>query len=175
VLASGLSNFADRREVNRALARLAATGRLIRVERGVYVSPVVGRFGVRSPNIEMTVKALAALRGEIVTSTGASAANALGLTTQVPVRSIYLTSGRGRMLNFGGRAVELKHAPRWQLEFGDCQTGDAVRALAWLGPQEAVAAMLILGRRMSPASLSELAAAAPMLPGWLARTVLDRT
>ena len=46
--------------------------------------------------------------------TGAAAANALGLTTQVPVRSVYLTSGRSRTMILGKQVIELQHAPRWQ-------------------------------------------------------------
>ncbi|MCV2367017.1 DUF6088 family protein [Roseateles oligotrophus] len=41
---------------------------------------------------------MALQRGEAIVSHGAGAANALGLTTQVPMRAIYLTSGRCRSL-----------------------------------------------------------------------------
>jgi hypothetical protein len=54
-------------------------------------------------------------RGEIVVGNGAAAANALGLTTQVPVREVFLTSGRSRKLKLGAQTVELQHAPPWQL------------------------------------------------------------
>jgi hypothetical protein len=40
--------------------------------------PASGRFGVRAPSVEKAVEAL-------VLSNGATTANALGLTTQVPV------------------------------------------------------------------------------------------
>ena len=39
------------------------------------------------------------------------AANALGLTTQVPVRSVYLTSGVNRKLRLGGITVEATTCP----------------------------------------------------------------
>ena len=51
---------------------------------------------------------LAKQRGETIVPSGAAAANALGLTTQVPVKSVYLTSGRSRVLNLGRQAVELR-------------------------------------------------------------------
>ena len=42
-------------------------------------------------------------------------ANRLGLTTQIPVRAVYVTSSPSRRLHFGALTVELRHAPRWEL------------------------------------------------------------
>ncbi len=76
---------------------MAERSELIRAGRGVYLLPVMSRFGTRAPSVEQAVEALAAQRGEVIVSSGAAAANNLGLTTQVPVRSVYLTSsGPGR-------------------------------------------------------------------------------
>ena len=102
---------------------------------------------------------------------GAAAANALGLTTQVPVRSVYLTSGRSRKIHLGKQVVELRHAPRWQLALANRPAGEAVRALAWLGPEKAEAALTTLKRKMPPGVFGELVAAAPQLPTWLAQSV----
>jgi hypothetical protein len=97
--------------------------------------------------------------------------NALGLTTQVPVKSVYLTSGRSRVLNLGRQAVELRHAPRWQLVLGNKTSGQAVRALAWLGPDEAPKALQILRSKLTEAAKTELVSAAPQFPTWLARLI----
>lgn len=97
--------------------------------------------------------------------------NCLGLTTQVPVRSVYLTSGRTRKMSLGKQIVELHHAPRWQLAMAHRPAGQAVRALAWLGPERAESALQTLKRKLPPAAFGELAAAAPQLPTWLARSV----
>jgi hypothetical protein len=110
-------------------------------------------------------------RGEVIVSNGAAAANKLGLTTQVPVRSVYLTSGRTRTMNLGKQIVELRHAPRWQLTLADRPAGQAVRALAWLGPERAETALNALKRKLPSATFGELVAAAPQLPTWLAQSV----
>jgi hypothetical protein len=47
----------------------------------------------------------------------------------------------------------------------------AVRALAWLGPEKAEAALAALKRKMPPGMFGELVAAAPQLPTWLAQSV----
>jgi len=171
VAAKSLLHLGNRAAVDQALSRLAEREQLIRAGRGVYLLPVTSRFGTRAPSVEQAVEALAAQRGEVIVSSGAAAANSLGLTTQVPVRSVYLTSGRTRKMNLGKQTVELRHAPRWQLAMPHRPAGQAVRALAWLGPEKAEAALKTLKRKLPPTAFSELVAAAPQLPTWLARSV----
>ena len=168
VAAKSLLHLGNRAAVDQALSRLTERGQLIRAGRGVYLRPITSRFGTRAPSVQQAVEALANQRGEVI---GALAANALGLTTQVPIRSIYLTSGRSRTMNLGKQVVELRHAPRWQLALAHKPAGEAVRALAWLGPEKAEAALKTLKRKLSPSTFSELVAAAPQLPTWLARSV----
>lgn len=169
--AKSLLHLGNRAAVDQALSRLTERGRLIRAGRGVYLRPITSRFGARTPSVEQAVEALATQRGEVIVSNGAAAANALGLTTQVPVRSVYLTSGRSRTMNLGKQVVELQHAPRWQLVLANRPAGEAVRALAWLGPEKAEAALKRLKRKMPPSAFGELVAAAPQFPTWLARSV----
>lgn len=171
VSAKSLLHLGNRAAVDQALSRLAERGELIRAGRGVYLRPVTSRFGTRSPSVEQAVEALASQRGEVIVSSGAAAANTLGLTTQVPVRSVYLTSGRTRKMNLGKQVVELRHAPRWQLALANRPAGEAVRALAWLGPEKAEAALLALKCKLPQTTFNELVAAAPQLPTWLARSV----
>jgi hypothetical protein len=169
--AKSLLYLGNRAAVDQALSRLAERGRLIRAGRGVYLRPVASRFGTRSPSVEQAVEALASQRGEVIVSSGAAAANTLGLTTQVPVRSVYLTSGRSRTMNLGKQVVELRHAPRWQLALAHKPAGQAVRALAWLGPENVEAGLKTLKCKLLPSTFNELVAAAPQLPTWLARSV----
>ncbi|MDE5458521.1 MULTISPECIES: DUF6088 family protein [Bradyrhizobium] len=169
--AKSLLHLGNRAAVDQALSRLTERGHLIRAGRGVYLRPITSRFGTRAPSVQQAVEALANQRGEVIVPSGAAAANTLGLTTQVPVRSVYLTSGRSRTMNLGKQVVELRHAPRWQLALAYKPAGEAVRALAWLGPEKAEAALKTLKRKLPPSTFSELVAAAPQLPTWLARSV----
>ena len=169
--AKGLLHLGSRATVDQTLSRLAARGELIRAGRGIYLRPVQTRFGPRSPSAEQAIEALAVQRGETIVPSGAAAANALGLTTQVPVKSVYLTSGRSRVLNLGRQAVELRYAPRWQLALGNKTSGQVVRALAWLGPEEALGALHILQSKLKDTVKTELVSAAPQFPTWLARLV----
>jgi hypothetical protein len=169
--ARGLLHLGSRAAVDQALSRLAREGRLMRAARGVYVRPVEGRFGARPPAPTKVVEAFARLKGETIASSGAAAANALGLTTQVPVRQVYLTSGPNRQLQLGTQMVELKHAPRWQLALAERPAGAALRALAWLGPKHSSKAVRALKRRLPEAERRALSVTSARLPTWAAKRV----
>jgi hypothetical protein len=169
--AKALLRLGSRPAVDQALSRLARRGQLLRAGRGIYVRPVESRFGVRAPAVEKVIEAVAAQRGETIVPSGAAAANTLGLTTQVPVRWVYLTSGPSRTLRLGRQTVELKHAPQWQLVLPSRPAGQAVRALAWLGPTKAHESMRRLKRTLPKTELDALAVVGPRLPSWLAEPV----
>lgn len=169
--AKALLHLESRAAIDQTLSRLAPRGELIRAGSGIYMRPVQTRFGPRSPSAEQAIEALSVQRGETIVPSGAAAANALGLTTQVPVKLVYLTSGRSRILNLGRQSVHLRHAPRWQLALGNKASGQAIRALAWLGPEAASEALHILRAKLTDTAKTELASAAPQFPTWLARLV----
>lgn len=166
--AKGFLHLGNRAAVDQALSRLSRQGLLLRVCRGIYVCPIETRFGIRAPAAETVIEALSALWGETIVPSGGAAANVLGLTTQVPVRLVYLTSGPNRVLRLGALVIRLLHAPRWQLVAPGRPAGLAVRALAWLGPGEVKRNLDRIERRLGRADLAELAAARPVLPSWIA-------
>jgi Family of unknown function (DUF6088) len=171
ISAKALLHLGKRAAVDQALSRLAERRKLLRARRGVYLRPVESRFGVRAPAVEKVVEAAQAQGSETIVSSGAAAANHLGLTTQVPVRHVYLTSGPSRELHLGKQTVQFKHAPRWQLAFAGRRTGEVVRALAWFGPKAAEGALRALKHKLTSMEIGELKAAASSLPTWLARSV----
>lgn len=140
----------------------------MRVCHGIYVVPVETRFGYRAPALDNVLASLSALWGETIVSCGGSAANALGLTTQVPVRSVYLTSGPNRKLMLGELTMELRHAPRWQLAPPNRPAGEALRALSWLGPEEVEAGLESIGRKLSSKDFIELVTLRAIMPNWIA-------
>lgn len=169
--AKALLHLGGRAAVDQALSRLARQGKLMRSGRGVYVRPVQSRFGPRAPAPEKVVAELAKLRGEEVASHGAAAANRLGLTTQVPMRTMYVTSGPTRKLKLGAQSIELKHAPRWLLTNAGRPSGEVVRALAWAGPSHAHQALAYIKQKLPTEVREELIASRAALPEWLAKTI----
>jgi len=164
-------HLGSRAAVDQALSRLTKEGKLLRVARGTYVAPVSSRFGTRAPAPEKVVQALAEQSGEVVAPHGANSANALGLTQQVPIREVYLTSGRTRKLKLGRSEVTVRHAPRWMLALGSGQAGAAVRALAWMGPSHVRESLASLRRTLPPAEWRRLTSSRAALPSWMARAI----
>ena len=170
---NALLHLGSRAAVDQALSRLARSGRLIRICQGVYTLPVGTPFGTRPPSVENVVAALSSLWGEPIVPCGGAAANALGLTTQVPIRPVYLTSGPNRNLKLGEMTIELQHAPKWQLVAPNGAAGNAVRALAWLGPEEVEEGLRMISEQLTDEDIGELAEARAMMPGWIAEPVSD--
>lgn len=171
VVAKELLHLGKRAAVDQVLSRLVWRGALLRVGRGIYALPVESRFGSRAPSTVKMVEGLANQRGETIVSHGAAAANALGLTTQVPMRVVYLTSGPNRRLKLGAQLVELRHAPIWQLIFPGRAAGEVVRALAWLGPEKAAEAIRKLRIKLPSSELREVASVRARLPTWMAQEI----
>jgi hypothetical protein len=169
--AKGFLELGKRAAVDQALSRLSRAGKLMRSERGLYVMPVESRFGTRAPSPEKVVVESARLRGETIAPHGAAAANRLGLTTQVPMRTTYLTSGPSRQLKLGAQSIELKHVPPWQLLNANRESGEVLRALVWSGRPYAREVLARLKPQLTSQIRDELVFSRPSLPGWLAETI----
>ena len=174
VCPAALLHLGKRAAVDQALSRLARAGKLMRICQGVYMLPVQTRFGECAPSVGRAIERLSRLWGQTIVPCGGSAANRLGLTTQNPVREVYLTSGPSRKLNFGNHVVELRHAPPWQLASPGRVAGDVIRALAWLGPEETEQSLKAILPSLGPDDFSELAAARAVMPAWMAEPISAR-
>jgi len=171
--AKGLLHLGNRAAIDQALKRLAERGALMKVSRGIYVLPVQGRFGQRPPSVEKIVERLASTFGETVVAHGAAAANRLGLTTQVPVRPVYLTSGRPRRLEVGRQKIELRSAPPHLLACPNRPAGEALRALAWLGRNQAHEASRKISKILESSEREAFEALRSTMPGWMAASVSE--
>jgi hypothetical protein len=164
-----------RAAVDQTLTRLVRDGHLLRVGRGLYAMPIQSRFGARPPATQAIVEALEATQGEVIMASGATEANVLGLTTQVPIREVFLTSGASRILHLGNRTVEFQHAQRWLLALGKRPAGRAIRALSWLGPEQGASALKVLHTQLPAQEWAAMRSARQMLPSWMARAVSEVT
>ena len=82
---SDFLDVAGRAAVDQALSRLVKSGTLRRLTRGLYDYPKVHpKLGALSPTPDDVAQALARETGSHVQIAGARAANALGLSTQMP-------------------------------------------------------------------------------------------
>ncbi len=157
-----------REAVDQALSRLFRRGQLVKITRGRYALPIRSRFGVRPPAPELVMARLREDQGEELVGSGAAAANALGLTTQIPVQQTFLSRSRTRRRYlFGRQEVILRQAPGWQFLLSNRPAGEAIRALAWLGPEQAGNAMAKLRDAIPEQEWRALLAVRAELPQWL--------
>ena len=166
-------HLGSRAAIDQTLSRMAREGKLLRVGRGAYALPIQGRFGARPPSAQSVMEAMESTSGETVVASGAAEANSLGLTTQVPTREVYLTSGPSRRLKLGHREIELKHGNRWQMLLGKRPAGQAIRALIWFGPEQAPKILEVLRSKLSSQEWEAMRQARARLPSWMAKAVSE--
>jgi hypothetical protein len=100
---------------------------------------------------------------------GAMEASRLGLTTQVPVRAVYLTSGPSRRIRLGKQGLELRNAPSWQLSGPGTKEGAVLRAVEWTGPEAPQEPVERVVSSLTSEERQGLLVACAGVPDWLAR------
>ena len=168
-------DFGSRAAVDQALSRLAKSGDLRRVGRGLYDLPRMSGVLRRPAPVDMdsAVAALARRDGVRIMPDGIAAANQLGLTNAVPAKASYVTDGATRNVKIGNRTVRLRHAGPSVMAWAGKSSAPVVQALRWLGPQASsdtrVAATL--KNKLPDAVKKDLVRNRAGLPSWAAPVV----
>ena len=128
-------DLGNRAAVDQALSRLTKAGKIRRISRGVYDVPKNHpTLGPLSPDPDAVARAIADQSGYRLQPTPARAANALGLSSQVPAHIVYLIDGSSRKIKVGNQIIHFKHAgPRALLGAGT-PAGVALQAIRAFGP-----------------------------------------
>jgi predicted transcriptional regulator of viral defense system len=103
--------FGNPESVKKALLRLKEKGILARLAHGIYLYPKKDdELGVLFPSTEEITTAIARRDKARIVPTGIQALNKLGLSTQVPMKVVYLTDGAARSIKVGKRSITFKKA-----------------------------------------------------------------
>lgn len=94
--------------VGETLAELTQKGLLVKLAQGIYAKPRWSRFGVVLPSVDKIVQAIAVRDNAEVLPSGMTALNVLGLSTQVPMKYSYLTTGSERTIKLKNQEIRLK-------------------------------------------------------------------
>ena len=94
--------------VGGTLAELTQEGFLVKLAQGIYAKPRRSRFGLVLPSVDKIVQAIAARDNAEVLPSGMTALNVLGLSTQVPMKYSYLTTGSERTIKLENQEIRLK-------------------------------------------------------------------
>jgi hypothetical protein len=168
-----LSDLGSRAAVDQALSRLVRSGRIRRLARGLYDLPRIHpALGPLSPDPDAVAAAAALQAGHRLQISPARAANALGLSSQVPAKMVYLTDGCSRKIGIGKQVIYLKHAgPRNFLGAGT-KAGVALQALRAVGKNNLTDGVVRhLRDALPPDTKAGLRKLMHQAPGWTARVI----
>ena len=100
------ASFGNVETIRRTLNRLVEAGEIDRVASGIFVLPQIDKIiGKITPKIEDIADAIARRDKAKIVPTGAYALNRLGLSTQVPMKIVYLTDGSARNIKVGNYTI----------------------------------------------------------------------
>lgn len=155
--------------VRKALSRLVKAGKIRRIRRGLYdlprSNPIIGQT---APDIMATVRALMDGSHAQWQFTGAYAANALGLSDQVPAKVIILTDGVPRRVALGKLMLVFRRAAPRNLLGAGTRAGLVFQALRYLkGSPDMPKHIGKLKKDLDARTKKDLAALTPKLPAWM--------
>jgi len=112
--AKDFTSLGNYKACGKALERLSNDEKIMRVSRGIYTIPKKSSlFGTLTPDFDDVVQAIIKRDNAKIIPTGLLAENLLGLSTQVPMKVVYLTDGSPRKLMIDKFPVIFKKtAPR---------------------------------------------------------------
>lgn len=108
-----LNDFSDLgslETVRKVMLHARLQGLITHLCHGIYLKPMRSRFGEVPPPLEKIAEAIAERDHVEIMPTGSTAANILGLSTQVPMIVSYLTTGSSRSISIGKRVIQFRHA-----------------------------------------------------------------
>lgn len=107
--ADDFKNFATPENIRLTLFRMENDGFIERLAHGIYIKPKKDPLlGTIYPNIGEIAKEIAKRDKARIAPTGVMALYLLGLTTQVPLKAVYLTDGSQREVKIGNRTIKFK-------------------------------------------------------------------
>jgi hypothetical protein len=127
-------DLGSREAVDLALHRLARNGTIRRLARGVYDFPKEHPvLGLLQPSAETIAKAVAGRDRTRLQPAGAYAANALGLSEQVPAKAVFLTDGPSRTVRIGPTTIQLRRTTPRNMATAGRLSGLLIQAFRELG------------------------------------------
>lgn len=161
--------------VKKVLLRLEQRKTLIRIAHGIYLYPKQDQeLGILYPSVEEVAKAIAKRDKARIIPTGVQALNKLGLSTQVPLKVVYLTDGAPRTIQIGKRTIKFKKTtPKNLLVKGEI-TGLIIQALREIGKENVTNEQINRVEKLLKNELKTvLEHDARLAPSWISKIILN--
>jgi len=166
-------DLGSRSAIDLALMRYNEKGTIRKLARGLYDYPKIDSvLGHIPPSTDDIARALAGRDATKIQPSGAHAANLLGLTTQVPMKVVYLTDGSSRTVNVGNRQIILRHREPKSLATAGTKSGLVIQALKYLGRKHVDDQVIEkLDRQLDNADQAQLLKDIRHAPEWIASII----
>jgi len=168
-------DYGSSESIKKALLRLKEKGLLVRLAHGIYLYPKTDKeLGILFPSTEEIAKAIARRDKSRIVPTGVQALNKLGLSTQVPMKVVFLTDGAARSIKVGKRTITFKKtSPKNLLPKGEISSL-AIQALKTIGQNKVDDDTLkklqtILEKEMKENILHD----AKLAPAWINKIIMQ--
>ncbi len=120
--------------VRKSLQRLTKDNSIKRIAKGIYFLPKKHKLlGVIYPHAEQIAKAIAKRDKARIIATGSTALNLLGLSTQIPMKVVFLTDGSARNIKAGNQTIQFKKTNPKNLSIEHRLTNLIIQALKAIG------------------------------------------
>lgn len=131
---ANFSKIGGSNAIHQALGRLEEKEYILRLASGIYLYPKVDKeLGILYPPIDEIAIAIAKRDKARIIPTGVQALNKLGLSTQVPMKVVYLTDGAQRSIQIGNQTIKFKKVTPKNLAAKGEISGLVIQALREIG------------------------------------------
>jgi len=160
--------------IRQVLHRLVKKSILVRLSPGIYLFPKLDKeLGTLYPSIEEIANAIANRDKARIIPTGVQAMNKLGLSTQVPMKIIYLTDGAPRSIRLGNRIIKFKKTTPKNLSTRNKVCGLVIQALREIGKDNVTEEQLIrIKNILAKEKPEDLIHDARLAPAWIRKIIV---
>jgi hypothetical protein len=168
-------DYGNPESVKKALLRLKEKEILVRLAHGIYLYPKIDKeLGILFPSTEDIAKAIARRDKARIVLTGVQALNKLGLSTQVPMKVVYLTDGAARSIKVGKRTITFKKtSPKNLLAKGEISSL-VIQALKTIGQSKVDNVIILKIHKLLKKEKSEnILSDTKLAPAWIKKILMQ--
>ena len=170
-----ISDYADlgaAETIRKILHEATITGVLEKAGHGIYIKPKYSRFGKVPVPLEKIAREIAERDKSEILPTGSTAANLIGMSTQVPMNLSYITTGSTRTIKIGDRKISFRHASPKNFAAKGKVIPLLIQGIKEIGEEsmsgvEYEAIRLFIDKQQDPYLKEDL----PLAPAWIQRII----
>lgn len=168
--ASDLPGYSSRTMADKTLCVMARAGKIRRVMRGIYDLPRWSDILKKEapPDLDAVANAIGRKFGWMLLPCDEGALNCFGLSTQIPARKVYISTGPSRVYKVGKHTIEFQHRCSRETDIIGRNARMVVRALKGLGKDYATNEIVAnMASRYTDEEWRQICEAAKRVSSWI--------